>query len=142
MKVLATRVQLPLLLGYAVTVHRSQGMTLAKVVFGDGNAAFTKGQGYVAWSRAQDLEGVYMLGNYINTYAIQPPDSAMLFYKEYDAHFERTLQEASARISTECMRQLRNPEPPVTVPDRFARPPLTAEERSECIAELDKVFRK
>lgn len=50
--------QIPILLGWAITVHSSQGMTLDgyKLVLGRGS--FTQGQTYVGLSRARDLSKI------------------------------------------------------------------------------------
>mmetsp|Transcript_31187 Transcript_31187/g.93035 ORF Transcript_31187/g.93035 Transcript_31187/m.93035 type:complete len:748 (-) Transcript_31187:305-2548(-) len=58
--VLGVRYQVPLLFAYAFTIHKSQCMTLDKVV-ADCRAVFAPGQLYVAWSRtrmASDLRVV------------------------------------------------------------------------------------
>jgi len=52
-------VQYPLKLAWAITIHKSQGLTFEKAVI-DANAAFAHGQVYVALSRCKTFEGMVL----------------------------------------------------------------------------------
>ena len=50
--------QFPLLLAWAITIHRSQGLTLNRIRIDLGDGAFDYGQVYVALSRCPTLDGI------------------------------------------------------------------------------------
>lgn len=60
-KILAEISQIPLRYAWAITVHKSQGMTLDAAEI-DLSKAFGSGMGYVALSRVRKIENIYLLG--------------------------------------------------------------------------------
>lgn len=87
-KVRAEAVQLPLRLAWAITIHKSQGMSLDSAIV-DLSKSFTPGMGYVALSRVRSLDGLFLSG--IN---------AMALTLHPDIHaFDKTLCEQSARLA-------------------------------------------
>ena len=77
--VLASMVQIPLLLSWAITIHKSQGMTLDKAEC-DLKHVFTDGQVYVALSRVRDLNGLYIKSFDVNK--IKANKKIIKFYDE------------------------------------------------------------
>ena len=56
---IAKRQQFPIRLAYGITIHKSQGMSLDKLVV-DCSRIFEKGQAYVAFSRIKTLAGLFL----------------------------------------------------------------------------------
>jgi ATP-dependent DNA helicase PIF1 len=64
--------QVPLILAWALSVHKSQGQTLERVKV-DMKSTFEKGQAYVAVSRATTMEHLQILNFHASKYVSQVP---------------------------------------------------------------------
>lgn len=58
--VVGTFEQYPLKLAWAITIHKSQGMTFEKVIIDLGEGTFAGGQAYVALSRVTNFDGLFL----------------------------------------------------------------------------------
>jgi len=88
-KVLATATQLPLRLAWAITVHKSQGMSLDAIEI-DLSKTFTPGQGYVALSRGKKLSQMKLHGIHDMAFEVD----------ERVRHFDNTARKASKKWET------------------------------------------
>jgi len=75
------REQIPLKLAWALTVHKSQGMTLSRVQIKVDNA-FENGQVYVALSRCVCLDGLWMTGASLSQQAVMAHPEVIGFYNQ------------------------------------------------------------
>ncbi len=85
-KILASITQIPLRHAWAITVHKSQGMSLDAAVI-DLTRSFAYGMGYVALSRVRTLKGVHLLG--FSEQALQVDPVILSIDKQLQALSER-----------------------------------------------------
>lgn len=74
---------MPLKLAYAITIHKSQGMTLDAVEMDLGQSIFENGQAYTALSRARSLQSVKISNVLKKSFKTHP--AVIDFYKGIDA---------------------------------------------------------
>ncbi|MEJ0073789.1 MAG: AAA family ATPase [Candidatus Saccharibacteria bacterium] len=103
--------QLPLRLAWAITIHKSQGMSLDAAEI-DLSRSFTPGMGYVALSRVRSMDGVYLTG--INRMALQL--HPLIF--DFDAEL-RTASEALANITDDAEPEKESAEGEIDLPVSF-----------------------
>jgi len=121
-KVKAEITQLPLRLAWAITVHKSQGMSLDAMEV-DLSKSFVKGMGYVALSRVRSLSGMKLLG--FNDMSLEVDKEVL----EMDREFQDQSIDAVAdlkKLSREQILEkqktyLKSIEPPPTLKLRRAR---------------------
>ena len=102
----ASITQIPLRLAWAITVHKSQGMTLDAARI-DLRKAFVEGMGYVALSRVKNIDSLYLTG--INRMALQISEDAT----RIDSHLrDKTARDSKqfAHLQEKATKRAKNPE--------------------------------
>jgi ATP-dependent exoDNAse (exonuclease V) alpha subunit len=92
--VLASVKQVPLRCAWGITIHKSQGLTLDKAVM-DLRRSFAPGMGYVALSRVENLDGLYLDGISERAFLVSP-DAVRL-----DDELRRESEAASTSLADE-----------------------------------------
>lgn len=89
--------QYPVRLAWAITIHKSQGLTFERVVI-DAGQAFAAGQVYVALSRCTSLEGIVLFSR-ITPDSIRTDEGALAFAKQElgETYLEKVLEEEKPR---------------------------------------------
>lgn len=95
--------QIPLRLAWAITIHKSQGLTFEKAVI-DAADSFAPGQTYVALSRCRSLEGM-VLGRPLGASAIisDPQVSRFIEHQSESRPDEKKVNELMARHYTQVL---------------------------------------
>lgn len=97
-EVLARISQLPLRLAWALTIHKSQGVSLDAAVM-DLSQVFEYGQGYVALSRVRRLSGVHLLGVNERAFLVHPAVAAR------DHEFRERSEAAAERLAHQSVAE-------------------------------------
>jgi ATP-dependent exoDNAse (exonuclease V) alpha subunit len=97
-RILAKITQIPIRLAWAITIHKSQGMTLdaAEINLID---AFERGMGYVALSRVRSLAGLRLLG--FNDIALEVHSEISVFDQELRSRSEEDLRELCSPVQSD-----------------------------------------
>ena len=79
-----TRTQLPLMMAWGITIHKSQGLTLEKVVVELGEKDFSAGLSFVAISRVKTLQGLAFCTRFDHAHLKKPKetDSMLMLNKD------------------------------------------------------------
>lgn len=98
-EIIGTYLQYPLRLAWAITIHKSQGLTFDKAII-DAEQAFAHGQTYVALSRCKTLEGI-VLSSHISQKSIICDDSVISFNKEVEENQPNKLELSASKKNYE-----------------------------------------
>lgn len=122
--------QIPLRLAWAITVHKSQGMSLDAAEI-DLSKAFEAGMGYVALSRVRSLDGLRLMG--LNETALRVNQEVLEFDRVLLANSKEEAETIS-RLSVSALKELQD--------EFIKRVKPQSEEKAYSVADIREVHAK
>ncbi|MDE7396104.1 MAG: tetratricopeptide repeat protein, partial [Muribaculum sp.] len=82
-EIVGSFIQFPVKLAWALTIHKSQGLTFSKVNIDIGTGTFSSGQAYVALSRCRSIDGLHLMST-INPRDIFVSPAVLRFSEDFN----------------------------------------------------------
>jgi hypothetical protein len=94
-----TRTQLPLMMAWGITIYKSQGLTLEKVVVELGEKDFSAGLSFVAISQVKTLQGLAFCTCFAHAHLKKPKENDSMLMLNKDEH----CNQQGFQLNTYCM---------------------------------------